>query len=530
MNNEIDKIVIVGGGSAGWMVASTLIKFFPEKDITLVASESIPTVGVGESTLSDLNAWLYLLNIKPSDFLSEVDGTFKMGIGFTDFYNKDSGTIFYPFGRPDTAASLFGLTDWHIRKAQDDSIDSTDYVNTHFPLMSLINSNKMLSENTEEFFPAVKSRDIGYQVDASKFGWYLRTKYAMPKGVKFMDNVVTKVNVGEDGISSIYLDNGNNISADLFIDCSGFKSLLLGEALNAEFVSTKHRLPNNKAWASPVAYTDKEKELELFTNCTAIENGWVWNTPLWSRIGSGYVYSDEFVDDDTALQEFKSYLDSKKMKVYNPKRSKDMEFRQVHIRNGYYKKTWIKNTVAIGLSSGFLEPLESTGLWFVHQNAINIVDILKRKYVTQFDKDLYNTRTNKDYKIMMDFVALHYAFSNRADTPYWKSISSKVFSEEMMENLPNGIDPDGFAGFSQSFNMGRGYTGYGITSVAVGLGYHLFEKHNLDRNIFYDQKDFAEDLSNSFSYMDARKEKWKHAAKFQPTHYQYLKENHYNEI
>lgn len=127
-----------------------------------------------------------------------------------------------------------------------------------------------------------------------------------------MDNVVTKVNVGEDGISSIYLDNGNNISADLFIDCSGFKSLLLGEALNAEFVSTKHRLPNNKAWASPVAYTDKEKELELFTNCTAIENGWVWNTPLWSRIGSGYVYSDEFVDDDTALQEFKSYLDSKK--------------------------------------------------------------------------------------------------------------------------------------------------------------------------------------------------------------------------
>lgn len=107
-----------------------------------------------------------------------------------------------------------------------------------------------------------------------------------------------------------------------------------------------------------------------------------------------------------------------------------MEFRQVHIRNGYYKKTWIKNTVAIGLSSGFLEPLESTGLWFVHQNAINIVDILKRKYVTQFDKDLYNTRTNKDYKIMMDFVALHYAFSNRADTPYWKSISSKVFQKK----------------------------------------------------------------------------------------------------
>ena len=303
--------------------------------------------------------------------------------------------------------------------------------------------------------------------------------------------------------------------------------MLLGELSEAEFISTKDVLPNNMAWAGPIQYTDKEKELEVYTNCTAIENGWVWNTPLWSRIGSGYVYCSDFVDDDTALEEFKKHLDSDKMKVHDSNRSKNMDFRKISIKNGYYKKTWIKNVCAIGLASGFLEPLESTGLWFTHQHCLYLVDTIKRNFVNQFDKDLYSARVNKDYKYMTDFVAQHYAFSHRNDTEYWKSIHNKIFSKDMIENKPNGISPDGFAGFLDSFHYKKSYGGGGISAIASGLGYHLYQKHEIEIMNFFHRDSYEEKLKTSFMFMDQRKKQWEEFSKDLPTHYQYLKETYY---
>jgi len=525
--NNIDKIVIVGGGSAGWMTASTLINAFPEKDITLIASESIPTVGVGESTLSDINTWLMHLDIKPSEFLSEVDGSYKLAIGFTDFYTENSGTIFYPFGKINLDFSMFGLNDWYIKKALDKTIDSRDFVLMHYPVGTLLDQNKIIPETLQDFAPFVKQRDTAYQIDAGKFAWYLREKYAKPRGVKHINQIVKVIEKNEYGISSIVLDDGSRHSADLFIDCSGFNSLLLGREMNAKFISTKHLLPNNKAWASPVQYTDKKEELEVYTNCTAIENGWVWNTPLWSRIGTGYVYCDDFVDDDTALQQFKNHLNSNKMKVHNPNRSEDMDFRKIEIKNGYYESTWIKNVVAIGLAAGFLEPLESTGLWFVHQHLLNIVDTVKPGLVNQFDKDLYNAKANRDYKLMFDFVAQHYAFSHRSDTEYWKSINQKVFSEDMIINNPNGISPDGFVGFFESNKIKRSYSGSGITAVATGLNYNVYSDYNVKEIMFLDQNTFEEPLKNSFNFMDQRKARWLEISQDLPNHYEYLRDTYY---
>ena len=527
MSKNIEKIIIVGGGSAGWMVASTLIKTFPEKNITLVASESMPTIGVGESTLPDINTWLNYLDISLKDFLSEVDGSYKLGIGFTNFYSKDSETIYYPFGQVNVEGSVYKMDDWHIRKAYDGSIKSQDYALTHYPIASLFEENKILSETRNEFFPFIKERDTAYQIDASKFGWYLRTKYAIPRGVNHVNQHIKKTNVSEEGVSSVILDSGQELFADLYIDCSGFSSILLGESMEAEFISTKDILPNNMAWAGPIQYTDKEKELEVYTNCTAIENGWVWNTPLWSRIGSGYVYCNDYVDDDSALKEFKKHLDSDKMKIHNPHRSKNMDFRKIYIKNGYYKKTWIKNVCAVWLSDGFLEPIESTGLWFTHQQCLYLMDTIKRGLVNQFDKDIYNSKVNKDYKYMTDFVAQHYSFSHRDDTEYWKFISSKEFSEDMTNNSPNGISPDGFVGFLDSFSYKKSYGGGGITSVASGLGYHLYQKHDIDIMNFFHREDYIEKLKTSFIYMDVRKKHWKDFAKNLLTHYQYLKKEYY---
>ncbi len=528
MNSNINTIVVVGGGSAGWMVASTLIKTFPEKNITLVASESMPTIGVGESTLPDINTWLNYLDINIKDFLSEVDGSYKLGIGFTNFYTKNSKTIFYPFGFVNTENSLYGLLDWQFRKGYEEFIEPQDYALTHYPVASLFEENKVLESSKKEFFPFIKERDTAYQIDASKFGWYLRNKYAIPRGVVHINNYVVKTNICKEGISSLILDNGQEIFGDLFVDCSGFKSILLGEALKGEFVSTKEFLPNNMAWAGPIQYTNKEKELETYTNCTAIENGWVWNTPLWSRIGSGYVYCNDYVDDDSALSEFKNYLDSDKMKVHDPYRSKNMDFRKIHIKNGYYKKAWIKNVCAIGLASGFLEPLESTGLWFTHQHSLYLMDTIKRGLVNQFDKDIYNAKVNKDYKYMFDFVAQHYAFSHRNDTEYWKDINNKTFSEDMAQNMPNGIAPDGFSGFLDSFAYKKSYSGgTGITAIANGFSYHLYQKHDIEMMKFFHKEDYIEKLKASFIHMDVRKKYWKEFSKNLPSHYEYLKKEYY---
>jgi tryptophan halogenase len=527
MNSNINKIIIVGGGSAGWMTASSLIKAFPEKDITVIASESIPTVGVGESTLSDINAWLLQLDISPSDFLAEVDGSYKLAIGFRDFYSENSGRIFYPFGLVNIKNSVFGMNDWHIRKALDSKIVPQDFVLTHYPVGFLLDQNKVLPKDNPDFEPFVKERDNAYQIDASKLGWYLREKYAIPRGVKYINEVVEKVEKNIDGISFLILKDGSKHSADLFIDCSGFKNLLLGKEMDGKFISTKDLLPNNKAWAAQVKYTDKKEELQVYTDCTAIENGWVWNIPLWSRIGTGYVYSDEFVDDDTALNQFKKHLDSKKMKVYNPNRSQETDFKKIEIKNGYYETTWIKNVVAIGLAAGFLEPLESTGLWFTHQHILNLVNVIKRGLVNQFDKDMYSAKANKDYQILFDFVAQHYAFSHRIDTEYWKKNNKKVFSKNMLINAANGISPDGFSGFFESYKAKQSYSGFGITSVAVGLNYNLYTDDDVVEKMFRDQNNYADELMNSFLNMDKRKSSWMALSKNLPNHYEYLRDTYY---
>jgi hypothetical protein len=441
---KIDKIVIVGGGSAGWMSAATLVKNFPNKSITVIESPDSPTVGVGESTIGQINEWLFSLGIKDDDWMQFCDASYKLSIKFTDFYKKDSGAFHYPFGVPihDPVHFPHGLQDWFIRKATDKDIPVQNFAETFFPAVTMSENNK-ICDNRENQFPLWDfDRDVAYHFDAAKFGIWLRDNFSIPKGVQLIRDNVADIQIGSDGVEKLVLSSGDSVSADLFIDCTGFQSLLLGKALGVNFDSYEDLLPNNSAWATRVPFTDKEAELEPYTNCTAIQNGWVWNIPLWSRIGTGYVYSDKFINDADALDQFKDYL----MNHRAVKKSKEIvdtaEFRNIKMRIGIHEKIYHKNVCAIGLSAGFIEPLESSGLYTVHEFLLNLVEALGREDIGEFDRVAFNEACRGDFRAFAEFVALHYALSHRDDTDYWKHCKNKEWPKTMQLGIyaSYGID------------------------------------------------------------------------------------------
>ena len=516
---RIKKVIIVGGGSAGWMSASTLVKAFPNFDITLIESSSIPTVGVGESTVNDINFWLHYLGISDVDFMKETNATYKAAIGFTNFNSTTSPTFLIPFGDPDLSETASGFNDYHLARVLDPSIPNNDFAKYYYTQLHMLDNNKLITENNPLTPGFIPSRDMAYQVDAALFGKWLADKYAIPRGVKRVISTIKHVNVDEDGVSGLVLEDGSIATADLYIDCTGFKSLLLGEALQEPFISTKEYLPNNKAWAAPITYTDKEKELEVYTNCTAIENGWVWNTPLWTRIGTGYVYSDEFIDEDSALQEFKNYLNSNKMKVHDPHRSEKTEFRKIEIKNGYRERFFVKNVCAIGLSAGFLEPLESTGLLFTHQILLFLINSINRDLVTRTAKDYFNNASRTLFEHQLQFVSLHFLLAERDDTPYWKKYAESTGPEYFFNELPfqklisRDISKSGLYNSLFAANNFSPASEQVVSSIQLRYGVDISEQI---KQVYSARMDKIKKINE---YLDTL-----------PTHYQYLKENIYNEI
>lgn len=394
------KICIVGGGSAGWMSAATFVKLFPEYDVTLVESSNIKTSGVGESTIQEMKVWIDLLGINDHKMLKEVGGTFKHSIKFTNFYLKDSGSFHYPFGM--TAGP--DANNWWFKKNSLPDTPLSDYAESVNPLTLIAENNKFES-----------NLKYSFHFDATKFGLWLKDKFCRGKVNHIIGDVI------EYKGDYIVTDSGEKIFADLFVDCTGFKSLLLGKHLGEEFISFSDLLPNDSAVSTHLEYTDKQNQLNPYTECTAIDNGWVWNIPLWDRIGSGYVYSSKYLTKEQSLIEFEQYLKDKGFDT-----SKCV-FNHIDMRVGRHKRFWVDNVVAVGLSSGFIEPLESNGLFTVCRNLISLVKVLRRGVPSQFSKDIYNSDMKLVFDEFADFVASHYALSQRQDTPYWRDNFNKEY-------------------------------------------------------------------------------------------------------
>jgi hypothetical protein len=526
---NVNKIVIVGGGSAGWMSAASLIKFFPDKDITVIESPNTPPIGVGESTYDGIRYFCTLLDIDDKDFFSYTDASIKLGITFSNFYEKQGYEDFqYPFGFPYIENTKWGIQDWMIRKAIYPEIPVNDFAESYFPQAHLANYNKFSENKNGEFNHFHPTLDTALHFDAIKFGSWLKERYCLPRGVKHIVDDVVKVNSNEDGVSNLELSSGDKVSADLYIDCTGFKSLLLGQTLKEKFISYNDVLPNNRAWATQLNYKNKPEELRSVTTCTALANGWVWDIPLWSRLGTGYVYSDKYISSEDALEEFKQHLMSDSMVMKRSRKEVDsLTYKDIPMRVGIHERVWVKNVVGIGLSAGFIEPLESNGLFTVYEFLYQLVrSMLRGPAVTQWDIDAFNHEAKEIYDGFVGFIQIHYSLSIRQDSQYW------------IENSKRNYNFDGFD-YSTEYSSHilalkkaktRTYVppgAGGISWISSGLNYHILDEISVKLGELKNRMDYKKDLEPFFKELDAKKEVWRNNALNSPSMYEYLRDTFY---
>lgn len=523
----INTIYVVGGGSAGSIAACTIKKFFPEKDVRILEGRNIPVIGVGESTLGPINGWLNLMGIEDKDWMKECDASYKLSIRFENFLQKGDGGFHYPFGKTNyfKEKSLAGLNDWYFKKFMYPETPNSDYADCVFPAMALVNQNKITDKN---IFPDWNFKsDVAYHFDAIKFGNWLKENYFKKIGGRILQENIRKVHKNDDGsIKCLELDTGNLLEADLWIDCTGFKSMLLGGALSEPFESYEDILPNNSAWATRIPYFDKETELKPYTNCTAYNHGWIWDIPLWSRKGTGYVFSDKYVTDEEALREFKNYLI-----VNNPtmttKVFESLEFKKLKMRIGIHKRLWVKNVCAIGLSGGFIEPLESNGLLTVHEWLTHLIEILKKPIVNEFAKATFNMTCRRMFRGFAEFVALHYALSNRTDTQYWKDIQKREYPIEQF-NFQEKNDFQRAVVEKMEINHYDSIGGFHC--IATGMNWYPTSVERIKYALSHKtNEELKSQWQPTIDRMNKSRDEFKKLANNCPTLYDYLKENIHND-
>jgi len=506
------SICILGGGSSGWMTAAAFAKVFPQYKIKLIENPTQKPLSVGESTLGHFNRFLEVLGLEDSDWMKECNATYKLSIQFSNWTGK--GDVFqYPFGDTDHSNGDF-LTWYYLHYAYPQLFPNTTYCEFYNPISYLASTNKIV-DNNDYVRNFNKKWDTSYHFDATKFGGWLR------------DNLCQSVEHIKAKISSSYFDDKGNIKgvvdeygkgyeADYFIDCSGFGSALLGGAMGQEFIEFP-KLPNDSAVVTHIPYTDKEKEMANQTDGYAMDNGWCWTIPLWDSIGKGYVYSSKFCSKDQAEQEFRKHLDW----------GGDVE--HIQFKHGKRRLGWCQNVIGIGLSYGFLEPLESTGLFTTHENILRLIEVFERRdgYVTQIDRDGYNHAVSYELEAMKEFVEMHYYLSPRTDTEYWRFYSdrSPMSYEEMFDKVVRS--PRLYQEFIHCWNISNAPKDLGgLPYIAAGLGYHPLTKTDFLYKMSRGECDMAYLNEAKQRHLYYRRSVLKYLKK-QPSHYQYLKKRIY---
>jgi len=539
MRGPINRIIICGGGSAGWMTAAVLSKQFPEKEIALVESPNIPVIGVGESTLGTINSYLNMLGLKDEDWMADCQATYKLGIKFTDFYKKGEA-YYYPFGVKDMQNTQAGASDWYVKKALNPETPKNDFYESFYSCMPFIYDNKIYDNKDGQLPNFSWNSDVAYHIDAIQFGHVLRDKVALPNGVVHIQAEIKNVERNAHGyVSYISLDNGDQLEADLFIDCTGFKSLLLGGSMGEFFEDFSDWLPNKCAVTCHVPYTDKELEMENVTNCTAWNNGWIWNIPLYNRIGAGYVYDPKFLTKEEAEEEFKEYLNSDRMKLHNPNRSNDIEkFDHIEINNGIRHRCWVNNVVGVGLSYGFIEPLESTGLLSVQEILLRLCETLHYEQVNRTHTDHFNYVVKQIMTGFKFFVAYHFTLSSRRDTEYWRQATEYIRMDPRLDDpkFNNSVEslPAVMANaLLQSHQMAGDLSMGGVPDIFVGnncIPCNMTQMKVLEDIMVSRTGQTPEIYTKQLQdYWDQKKDYIQTLANDADSHYEYLKKHFYED-
>jgi len=402
---QIKRILIVGGGTAGWMTAALLGKLFQGLyEITLIESEEIGTVGVGEATIPAIKKYNELLEIDENDFVRRTQGSFKLGIEFVD-WTRLGDAYFHSFGVIGQDLGWLRCHQYWLKmRPQGRAADFSAYsINS-----AAARANKFLRADPKMAESPIGHIAHAFQFDAGLYAKFLRS-YAEARGVIRREGKVADVTLrSADGfVESVTMADGETIAADLFIDCSGFRGLIIEQAMQTGYESWTHWLPCDRAIAVPCARTEP---FTPYTRATARTAGWQWRIPLQHRTGNGHVYSSAHISDEDAEAQLLSNLDG--VQLAEPNR--------LRFTAGKRRRIWNRNCVAIGLASGFLEPLESTSIHLIQSSVIRLVRLLPDGGFDPATIAEFNRQTDFEYERIRDFIILHYKATERDDTSFWR--------------------------------------------------------------------------------------------------------------
>jgi len=499
IHGPIENVLVVGGGTAGWMTAVYLRRALGANvRITLVESKSIGTVGVGEATFNTIKTFFDYVGLDEQEWMPACNATYKMAIKFVNW--NTAGRVFYhPFERYGSING-FNLPEWWLKTRRHSH--PFDYACFATPLLCDRKRSPKHLDGT--VFNERTAYPYAYHFDAGLLAQFLET-VGIARGVDPVHGDVRAIALGERGeIAAVQLTDGRALRADLYIDCTGFRGLLINGALGEPFQSFSRSLFCDNAIAMRIPMNREVDGINPYTTATALSSGWVWDIPLFQRIGTGYVYASAFTDTGKAEAELRAHLGP---------RSKRIDAFHIKMRIGRNRNSWVKNCVSIGLASAFVEPLESTGIFFIQHAIVELVNHFPDKGFDEEVINSYNQAVAHCVDGVRDFLILHYHACDRADTDFWNAVKTDlVIPDELRERLklwkkrlPNAttVNP-----------RYHGFAPYSYCVMLLGLGYAP-ESHLPILNYLGTER-----VDEAFTLTE---ELGRQLADFLPSHYEYLR-------
>jgi tryptophan halogenase len=416
---RLRKIVIVGGGTAGWMAAAAISKSLRGEycPIELIESAEIGTVGVGEATIPPIILFNRVLGLDEDEFIRQTQATFKLGIEF-HHWGSLGNVYFHPFGTYGADLDMLAFHHHWLRLRSSGDTSSLDEYS--MPIMAA-KAGKFIRPATDPR-NVLSKMSYAFHFDAALYAAFLRRE-SEKRGVRRLEGRIVDVRQREDGyIEAVRLDDGREIAGDFFVDCSGFRGLLIEQKLAAGYEDWSHWLPADRAWAVPC---EKVGDPTPYTRSTAHAGGWQWRIPLQHRTGNGMVYSSPHWSDQDAVDALMGNLDGKPL----------AEPRQLRFVTGRRKLGWVKNCVALGLASGFLEPLESTSIHLIQTAIIKFLTFFPERQSDEADVAEYNRLVKLEYERIRDFIILHYHATTRDDSSFWRYVRNMPIPDSLAHKI-----------------------------------------------------------------------------------------------
>ena len=412
------RVVVLGGGTAGWMTAAALVKLLPDAvDVAVVESEEVGIVGVGEATLPHIRAFIQRLGLDEAEFMARTNATFKLGIEFRDWARIGDSYI-HPFGAFGRDVDDVGFHHYWLRMRA-----------TAGPLEDY--SLPIAAARAARFAPpAADPRSLlstfgyAYQFDATRFAPWLRAIGEAAGVTRYEGRVAAVARDAASGdIAALTLADGRTVAGDLFVDCSGFRSLLLGDALGEPFDDWSHWLPCDRAVAMPTRHGPGP--LAPYTSAIAMTAGWRWRIPLQHRVGNGYVFASAFIDEATARADLTRAVEAEAL----------AEPRLLRFTAGRRARSWVNNCIGVGLAGGFLEPLESTSIYLIQLAITTLIEMFPERDIAAADRDEFNRVVDLEYDRIRDFLILHYHATTRDDAPFWNYVRTMPIPDSLAAKL-----------------------------------------------------------------------------------------------